>query len=178
MSSPYLTIVTKKLGALSDDMRLYFDRVINNVETLKAFQHRENLAYIILSQAIDTAPKELTKTVPEQAYTTHLARYLHEHEDHHARLMHSSQFLVNPTGVGQEIAAGFIAIIAEDMLQQYAMGTLEIDEPETYAFRWPFYSETDFPYEDKSAEETAEEAAILDRLEATLAKIQAEKDKK
>lgn len=153
-------------------MRLYFGRILNNIDSLKAFNNSENIAYLILLHSIDTFPAELTKSVPESTFTNILARYLVENNDHLSRVLYSGEYLVNPAGVMTEIAAGFTAQIAQDMLQQYAMGMVEIDEPETYSFRWPYYSQTDFPYDEKSMEETAEEAEILDRLEATLAQIQ------
>lgn len=172
MSSPYLNILMNKLEAVNEDMRLYFDRVIHNVETLKAFQERQNIAHIVLAHSVADMPEELTKAIPEQAFTTHLARYIYDEADSHSRLLYSKRYIIEPNIVAGEIAAGFTAKIAEDLLQQYAMGTIDLKEPETYKFKWPFYSETDFPYDDKSAAESAEEAAILDRLEATIAELQ------
>ncbi len=177
MASPYLSILMKKLDSKSEDMRLYYKRVIHNVETLKAFNERENIAHIILAHSLDNMPVELTKTIPEQSFTTHLARYIYDEADTHSRLLYSSRFVLEPSAVAKEISDGFTAKVAEDMLQQYAMGLIDLKEPETFSFKWPFYSETEFPYEEKSEKETAQEAEILDRLESTLAKIQNEKDK-
>ena len=177
MSSPNLAIVSKKVEALDTDLRLYYQRIISNVESLRAFHDRENLAYLILAHCVDILPPEMTSAIPAQTFTSLLARFLHDNEAEHSRRLYSTEFLMDTKQVAKDIAAGFEAIIAEDLLQQYALGDMKIDEPESYAFRWPYYSQTDFPYEDRSEAETAEEAEILDRLEATLAKIQEEKGK-
>ena len=55
--------------------------------------------------------------------------------------------------VAREMAQGFTARIATDLLEQYAAGTLETGEARSYSFRWPYYDDGAFPYEELSDED-------------------------
>ena len=153
MSTPYLDVILTKVRQLESEQRLYYERVVTSIDTVPAFSNQQNVAFLILAYSLDELPELLPTAMPEQNFLTHLAKFLFENRMDFSRQLYSEEFARHPSRVAREMAQGFTARIATDLLEQYAAGTLETGEARSYSFRWPYYDDGAFPYEELSDED-------------------------
>lgn len=152
MSTPYLEVVLKKVRALEGEQRGYYERVVTSIDTVPAFENKQNVAFLILAHCLEDLPEPLPQAMSETTFLTHMAKFLKGQQLRISRLLYSPEFARNPAQKAREIAQEFAAQIAEDLLEQYAAGTLELGEPSTITFKWPDYDENAFPYFDPDDE--------------------------
>lgn len=155
MSSPYLNVILTKVRALESEQRLYYERVVTSIDSIKAFENKQNIAFMVLANCLDDLPEILPTNMPEKTFLAHVAKYLHDQRDFISQTVYSKQYILNPQKVAQELGEGFTARIATDILEQYAAGTLDIKEAKSYNFRWPYTQNDQFPY-DELMDESAE----------------------
>ena len=153
MSTPYLEVVLKKVQALEGEHRGYYERVVTSIDTVKAFEDKQNVAFMVLAYSLEDLPEPLPVAMPELSFLNHMAAYLRKNQLHISKTLFSEEFARNPAKVAHEIAQGFVARIAEDLLEQYGNGTLDLGESQSFSFRWPYYDAEDFPYQDPDDEE-------------------------
>lgn len=149
MSAPYLEIVLKKVRLLEGEQRAYYERIVTSIESVPAFEQTQNVAFMLLAHGLEDLPEPVPHALSEKAFLTHLSRYIRTNQGIISREMYSERFARSPAKVAREISQGFAAQVAQELLEQYAEGTLELGEPKTVSFRWPYYEADDaFPYED------------------------------
>ena len=153
MSTPYLEIVLRKVHALEGEHRGYYERVVTSIDTVKAFEDKQNVAFMILAYSLEDLPEPLPVAMPEVSFLNHMASFLRKNQLSISKTLFSEEFARAPAKVAHEIAQGFVARIAEDLLEQYGNGTLELGEAKAFSFRWPYYDADDFPYQDLEEED-------------------------
>lgn len=153
MSTPYLEVVLRKVRALEGEQRSYYERVVTSIDTVPAFENKQNVAFLILAHCLEDLPGPLPQAMSETSFLTHMAKFLNREQGRLSRLLFSPEFARQPAKMAREVAQEFAADIAADLLDQYAAGTLELGEPSTITFKWPNYDEDAFPYYDPDEEE-------------------------
>lgn len=152
MSTPYLEVVLKKVRALEGEQRTYYERVVTQIDTVPAFENKQNVAFMILAYCVEDLPEPLPKAMSETTFLTHMSKFLKQQQPRLSKLLFSPEFARHPAKKAREVAQEFAAQIAEDLLDQYAAGTLELGEPSTITLKWPYYDDEDFPYQDTDDE--------------------------
>ncbi len=148
MSSPYLNVILTNVRALEGEQRLYYERVVTSIDSVKAFENKQNIAFMVLADCLEDLPELLPANMPEKTFLSHIAKYLHDQRDYISKTVYSKKYILNPQQVARELGEGFTARIATDLLEQYAAGTLETGEAKSYSFRWPYTDTEEFPYEE------------------------------
>jgi len=160
MSSPYLSVILTKVRELEDEQRQYYERVVTSIDSVKAFENKQNVAFMILAHSLNNLPDILPANMPEKTFLSHIAKYLHEQRDYISKTLYSEKYILDPQKIAHELSEGFTARIATDILEQYAAGTLETGEPKSYSFRWPYTDTEEFPYEELSDEEIDDDKEV------------------
>lgn len=152
MSTPYLEVVLRKVRSLEGEQRSYYERVVTSIDTVPAFENKQNIAFMILAHCLEDLPEPLPQAMSETTFLTHMAKFLKAQQPRLSRLLFSPEFARQPAQKAREVALEFAAQVAEDLLDQYAAGTLEMGERSAITFKWPHYDEDAFPYYDPDDE--------------------------
>ncbi len=150
MSSPYLNIILTKINKLDAALRVYYQKIVDDIDKLQSFANKQNIALIILANSLDNLPEILPENIPEKTFLSHMAKYIYDKRDYISQNFYSEGYIVNSYQINRELAEGFTARIATDILEQYAAGNLAVKEVKIYKFSWQDIDNTDFPYEDLS----------------------------
>ncbi len=148
MSSPYLNIILAKIAKLDGNLRIYYQRVVTDIDKNKSFENKQNIAFIILTNCLDDLPEILPDNIPEKTFLSHMAKYIYDKRQYISQNIYSECYILNFDEINRELAEGFSARIATDILEQYAAGNLATKDVKIYNFSWQNIDDTDFPYQD------------------------------
>ena len=148
MSSPYLNIILTKIAKLDNNLRIYYQRIASDIDKNKSFENKQNIAFIILANCLGDLPEILPDNIPEKTFLSHMAKYIYDKRQYISQNIYSERYILNFYEINRELAEGFSARIATDILEQYAAGNLTTKDAKIYNFSWQDTDNIDFPYED------------------------------
>ncbi len=128
----------------------YFAKIVELVERDARLEMRQNIAFLVLEQALFDMPIELT---PERV-VARLHRFVDANGSALRTAMYSRAFVTGPRTVLRQVGTRFAAEVSHELLDRLRRG--EIDEGRAepvFRFAWPSYRRDDFPYADDEPED-------------------------